>query len=189
MGQTMRKNNIAYGMCDRCGISFAKQARGGQPYKFCSRACAVVPAKDRFFAKVDVSGECWIWLGKKNDDGYGELQIDLRIEKAHRFAYRLGKGEIPAGMEVCHQCDNPACVRPSHLFLGTHSDNMRDMVSKGRDRQPRKRGQDHGAAKLTNAQAAAIRSDKRAQSAIAREYGVSQTLVSMIQRGIVRKAA
>lgn len=189
MAQSHRKNGIAYGVCDRCGKDFAKVARGGQPYKFCSRECGVTPVSERFDSRIEKSDGCWIWRGKKNSDGYGELQVGLRIEKAHRFAYRREFGEIPFGMEICHRCDNPACVRPGHLFLGSHSDNMRDMVAKGRDRQPCRRGEKHGAAKLTDSQAVAIRSDRRAQSAIAREYGVSQSLVSMIQRGRVRKAA
>ena len=75
---------------------------------------------------------CWEWLRGKRDGQYGVIKIDGRQESAHRAAYREFIGPIPAGMLCCHTCDNPICVNPSHLFLGTNADNIMDMVNKGR---------------------------------------------------------
>ena len=83
---------------------------------------------------------CWLLGRAGNFRGYGGVKItDRRKYAAHRVAYALVKGPIPAGMLVCHRCDTPRCVRPDHLFLGTASDNMRDMIAKGRDRFSKKR--------------------------------------------------
>lgn len=98
---------------------------------------------ERFWEHVDRRGpdECWPWLGKGNGDGYGRIGIGSRADKsgrdiaAHRFAWELEYGPIPAGMNVCHRCDNPPCTNPWHLFLGTQTDNLADMVSKGRHYQ------------------------------------------------------
>lgn len=93
------------------------------------------PAEERFWRYVNKTGECWAWTGGTANDGYGRLYISERDGSvaAHRFSYQLHNGEIPAGLIVCHRCDNPPCVRPDHLFLGTHLDNVRDMFSKGRN--------------------------------------------------------
>jgi len=86
----------------------------------------------RFWARVDKSGECWTWTGTLAPGGYGAFSVDNRNRRAHRWIYEQTAGPIPAGHFVCHRCDNRKCVRPEHLFVGTHQDNMRDMVEKGR---------------------------------------------------------
>ena len=93
-----------------------------------------VPIEDRFWEKVQGGDEdqCWLWLGAKSK-GYGQLGVAGKLVYAHRFAWEITRGiPIPDWMQVCHHCDTPECVNPSHLFLGTAKDNMRDMVRKGR---------------------------------------------------------
>jgi len=86
----------------------------------------------RFWQKVEKTDGCWFWLGGKNSDGYGSFNIGTHGTGAHRIAYTLEVGNIPRGISVLHSCDNRACVRPDHLFLGTQLDNVTDMMEKGR---------------------------------------------------------
>lgn len=93
------------------------------------------PVDDRFWSKVDKHGpragrlgRCWVWIGQKHPHGYGRFQLAGRRQMAHRVAW----GDVPDGMNVLHHCDNPPCVRRSHLFLGTQADNMQDSAAKGR---------------------------------------------------------
>jgi len=77
---------------------------------------------------------CWIWIGSTNAYGYGDIRYKQKPYKAHRASWMIHKGDIPNGMIVCHKCDVPACVNPNHLFLGTHMDNTKDKIAKGRMR-------------------------------------------------------
>lgn len=86
----------------------------------------------RFWSNVDKSGECWIWTGNRDDGGYGRLGFNYKQYKAHRLSYDMEYGGLAPGMVICHHCDNPSCVRPTHLFKGTQADNMRDRYRKGR---------------------------------------------------------
>lgn len=90
----------------------------------------------QFDSRVDRSGVCWIWTGALTSRGYGHLYAGKTV-RAHRFAFERAHGPLGAGVVVCHRCDNRLCVRPDHLFAGSLSDNMRDMVAKGRQRKSR----------------------------------------------------
>lgn len=126
-----------------------------------------------------VSG-CWVWPLWKDKEGYGRAKdADGKTVIAPREAYRLGVGPIPSGLFVLHRCDNPPCVRPSHLFVGTQKDNAQDAIKKGRF----VRGSRNGGSKITEAQAVAIRVDRRTQMEIAAAYGISQSNVSLIKLG------
>lgn len=93
--------------------------------------------EDYLNQRLDKTGDCWIFTGAKDRDGYGQVHHartakDLGVTRAHQMAYVTWKGEIPDGYFVCHTCDNPSCCNPDHLFLGTAQDNVDDMWSKGR---------------------------------------------------------
>lgn len=86
-----------------------------------------------FWPRIEKRADgCWIWHGCKDGAGYGYVTVISRPVSAHRIAYRIAKGDIPKGLEVCHRCDTPLCVNPDHLFLATHEQNMKDCVKKGR---------------------------------------------------------
>jgi len=89
---------------------------------------------ERFWKNVNIKedSECWEWLKSTNKQGYGHLNINNKLCRANRIAYKISYGIIPSGLCVLHTCDNPLCVNPNHLWLGTHNDNMRDKVLKGR---------------------------------------------------------
>lgn len=91
----------------------------------------------RFWAMVRKSDRCWEWSGCLNNRGYGQFNIGGKAELAHRVSWEIANGSIPDGLNALHRCDNPCCVRPDHLFLGTLSDNSNDMVRKGRRTYPK----------------------------------------------------
>jgi len=146
------------------------------------------PAVDRFHSSyvANLDTGCWIWLGtKRGSNGYGRITSTGVVHQAHRFSWMLHRGSIPDGLLVCHKCDTPLCVNPDHLFLGTHQDNMRDCVEKGRTNGGTKtplRGSENVRSKLTAQQVLQIRRDRRAQRKIAQLFGVSQALISKIKR-------
>lgn len=89
---------------------------------------------DLFWSKVQIKGanECWLWIAGKFRGGYGGFSVDRHTKKAHRIALMLSGVDVPDSSLVCHRCDNPSCVNPDHLFVGTSKDNTQDMIRKGR---------------------------------------------------------
>lgn len=138
----------------------------------------------KFWSYVEKTDNCWLWRGPMIRRGdYGRFGRFL----AHRVAYDLGTGPIPLGLMVCHHCDTPRCVRPDHLFLGTHADNVADMVRKGRDRQLR--GEDHVHCKLSDAQVDTIRArffNGESVKVLANEYGIGIVHCYDVCKGIKR---
>lgn len=140
----------------------------------------------RFAELVDRSGECWVLSSRPRPDRYGQIMLDGRMFLAHRAAWIIANGAIPEQTEVCHTCDNPPCVRPDHLFLGSHTDNMADMARKGRANNRPVVGEAHHSAKLT---ADGVREIRRllaagvARQAIARRYGVAPSQIYNIATG------
>lgn len=102
--------------------------------------------EEALWSRVTKSGDCWEWKAGTTAAGYGEFMFRGKMLYAHRVAYELHFGPIPAGKKVRHKCDNPPCCRPDHLLIGTQADNVRDMIERGRDRKAV--GLDHGRSKL-----------------------------------------
>ena len=153
----------------------------------------------------DVVG-CWEWPASRTAAGYGQLtyRIDgqTRLAYAHRVSLFIATGDAAEGKEVCHRCDNPACINPAHLFASTHAGNMADMASKNRGNSGKrlpmgdrhwtrtrptdvKRGADNPRAKLREEDVTVILSSARSGASLAREYGVTEALVSAIRNGKV----
>jgi hypothetical protein len=137
--------------------------------------------KERFEAKFVKGDGCWEWTACKDRGGYGQFGFAGRQEGAHRVSYQMYVGELPDGLCVLHHCDNPSCVNPAHLFLGTNADNTRDCLSKGR--VVSSFGENNGKSKLTTTQISEIRKMYAAgtiQRVIAKEFGVTRACICHI---------
>lgn len=178
-------------VCDNplCGITFFSPP--SRKSRFHSRACwrawTCRPVEERFWTFADRTrgpDSCWIWQGGQYGDGYGHFttnDVPPRQVRAHRFAWELTHGPIPDGLFALHDCpmgDNPLCINPAHLFLGTHQDNMDDAVHKGQTLQ----GIKHHKTKLTEEQVYAIRACQGVITGkeTGKRFAVSPQLVSFI---------
>lgn len=153
----------------------------------------------RFWAKVDAgrhAERCWTWKGASTRAGYGVIAAGGRGQAnhyAHRVAYAIATGQDPAGFAVCHRCDNPRCVNPTHLFLGTMADNVADMIAKGRHAGPPKDkgvrflpGEKNASHKLSAAHVRAILARAKAGES-SRKLGVAFGVTDSLVRQIVRR--
>jgi len=144
---------------------------------------------ERFWSRVDRSAGphgCWPWLRHRTATGYGRVSFRGRLSLTHRLAYALTYGDIPDEMRVLHQCDNPPCCNPAHLFLGTQAANVADMLAKGRG--PSFQGERNPRARLTADDVRHIRqrvADGARRGDLAAEYAVSDVAISYI---VLRKA-
>lgn len=199
---------IPYGYC-HCGCGQKTKLsdcnnslRGlvkGQPRRFVFGHAIRVRPQDtpinRFLSKINKNGaihpynpelgHCWEWQASRSKKGYGHFYFEGVCWQTHRLSWVFTNGNIPNGLFVLHSCDNPACVRPDHLFLGTNDDNMKDMVSKGRSGSYR--GEESSNVKLTQQQVDEIRKRYAKgdiyQRDLGAEYGINQSHVSKIIRG------
>lgn len=150
---------------------------------------AQLPLADRFWRKVAKAGpdECWLWTGQINPNGYGRISRGLKDEgaiSAHRASVEIATGKpVPDDMVVMHKCDNPGCVNPAHLVVGTHAENTADMIAKGRKRTVAPVGNGNGKALLTPDLVRYIRAsvEEKSMAEIARELGVGKNTV----RGVI----
>lgn len=171
--------------CFECGTRYYRKPHDDYRHwftsKFCSRDCRGAHDSGRLWSAVRIGlgvDDCWIWTSGKTTHGYGTVRGQL----AHRAAWMREHGPIPEGLGVLHRCDNPPCVRPDHLFLGTPKDNKADCVSKGRHAW----GENFGTSKLTNEKAAEVKtllSQGVGVCEVARRFGMSSTAISEIKAG------
>ena len=136
----------------------------------------------RFWSKVDrrSDSECWPFTGAQDSHGYGSFKRSTRCTAhAHRLAWELTRGPIPASAVIRHACDTPLCVNPGHLVVGTHADNVADRVARGRSAL----GERNGRSKLTSADVVVIRGSRIANGLLALVYGVTHWTIKDIRKG------
>lgn len=144
----------------------------------------MIALKQRFSARIRVTPECWQWIGASGGGGYGHMRVSGKVVGAHRVSYELHRGPIPDGLHVLHSCDNPLCVNPAHLRLGTHQDNMADMYSRGR--RTAARGLRNGAAKLGDSGIQRVLQSNLPSLKLAPLVGVSASRIRQIRRAAAR---
>lgn len=182
--------------CDFCGCEFTRYLssfkRNNAEHVFCKPSHRwmfqnAIPLETKFWSRVQRHNhdECWIWGGTIGQHGYGILSISGRPLRVSRLSWEINVGPIPEGLCVLHKCDNPACVNPSHLFVGTLKDNTQDMLRKGRAKYTVPfRGSAHRDAKLNEEQVAEIRrlysTGSISQDKLGRQFGVCQKTIHRI---------
>lgn len=156
-------------------------------------ACELLDIRARILARTEKNAAgCWLWTGSTRN-GYGQIQVHDRVEYTHRLMFTICAGPIPEGLYVCHRCDERKCNNPEHFFLGTHLDNVADMIAKGRQpTPPRIVGEANHKATLTDEQVREVRrlrADGVSQRAVAKMFGIGQSAVWNMVHGHTRKTA
>jgi hypothetical protein len=178
-------------ICKNCGKSYfgrscdVKSGRSKYCSIKCRHTCKVIPILERFWSKVNKSDDCWNWTAATNKKGYGIFDRDSGFATAHRYSYFLHFGEIPKNKIICHKCDNPKCVNPSHLFVGTIADNNKDKTNKNRQAK----GAVTNKAKLTREDIIKIRklTKNTTLRKIATMFNVAHSTISSIKLGYTWK--
>lgn len=169
-------------VCKYCSASFSMPAcRLKVGMGHVCQACRHPSPADRFWRKVQKSDGCWLWTASRHPQGHGYASMDGRVQYAHRVSWTLTNGPVPEGLSVCHRCDNPPCVNPAHLFLGTHADNMGDMAQKGRAQAAalkRSKLRPEDVREIIR-----LRSDGLTLQAIADRFSVTPSAIGLITRG------
>lgn len=137
-------------------------------------------ADTRFEENVNRTETCWLWMGWKDEDGYGRFNVDGKHIYVHRYAFYKKHGRYPEPMGL-HTCDNPSCVNPDHIYEGDHPQNMKDRSDRNRQWHPK--GELHGASKLTEVQAREIKYSKESITALVARFPISRSTVSYIRNG------
>lgn len=137
---------------------------------------------NKFWQRVLKTPSCWLWQAGHKGGGYGGFAVGGQTERAHRVAWKIANGSIKKGLFVLHRCDNPICVNPSHLFLGTQAENMADMLVKGRHRF----GSQGGPKCISEEIVSQVRKSSLSQRQAARAFGISKTHVRSIRLGLRR---
>lgn len=173
----------ARGLCQAHYIRHRKGSSLGSPVR--SPLVGDVGARMLAGVEFDTNGGCWLWKYAAANGGYGVLYLNRRLVRAHRAAYQEWVGEIGNGLKVCHRCDTPACINPTHLFLGTQADNVADMCAKGRKVNAPSKGEANGSAVLTERQALAIiaaAEQGETFTSIGARFGVSRVTAAKIAK-------
>ena len=169
-----------------CKRHYARARRSGELQLNPLRAHGTV--EERFWRRVEKTSGCWIWRGGVHSGGYGFMRGEggrnAPNVTVHRLSYEMHHGPIPDGLVVMHACDNPLCVNPDHLSVGTHKDNTQDMIAKGRaanNKLPVSVGADNGRALLTESKVRYIRASTASHASLARRFGVSATCIASVR--------
>ena len=175
--------NREFGRRGMCAKHYRRWQKYGDPVIVKQDQLHGLTLRERLYARVESRGDCLEWTGNKDPNGYGRINVDGQPMLVHRIAWELHNGPIPEGICVLHHCDNPPCIRISHLFTGTVNDNVQDCIQKGRDRKRGLKGEDHNLAKLTETQVTEIRNSDERGVDLAKRYDIGQTTISDIQKG------
>lgn len=168
------------GMCNK---HWMRNRKYGSPFATKNHVMRGLSEETRFKMQYKEVGECWEWIGAVEKDGYGVFQgavLGIMYHRAHRFSWAFHtQSRIPKGMFICHSCDNPRCVNPAHLWMGTLRENYEDMVRKGR--RSTQRGENSHRAKLTEEEAKQILLDPRPYAEIAATFRVARSTITSVK--------